>query len=923
MQKLYEVFFNGIYRLIIAFAILLLNFCDSLGQVSTEIPSGSFIVNMGVTPQTIANGLKPYGMIYDLMKNYKVPVLWVINPGKVKDGVDFSYGGSDFRGGPFIIEAEYRTPVVDALIASWQSQGVVGITTTSPVDVPVFTKFFAPPRWTMDLQNGSLATIYFSNAGIPASAYGGDKTNWVLPSDLDCCDDLFVMPHADPVWETHGRLYTWNLQCKGGVWLGCHAGSALMDMWDNTTTELPPLPADPINYSEQTNFLLGKAGDVPAGFTGDYYDNALILWGDHDDGTLPYSYDHHDDPVMQFMGTIDVATQNGSEQIYIPVHDPAAAWNPTTIVGVYDPDHPDAYLYPSTPLSHVAAILAYGRGYGDDNRGYIMLEASHSVGKSTGPASVAGQRAFFNWSFLAILDKVGIPEITGIPADGILYAGETYNLDITYSGVVPSNATYVWSADCGGTFSPSPTDKNVVYTPPAVSGPVNCHITATVTDDCGRVSFDNHSVVIACEMAVSTAITAPCYGDPTGGAIEMIISGATAPFVYSWTESGGATGSGSGTTITGLAAGEYTITVTGNNGAGCTTTFSVSISASPQISATATPTHVLCNGGSTGAVDLVVSGGTPGYSYSWTGNDFAAITQNISDLAAGAYVAVITDSKGCTKSVSTIVNEPLAISLSYIATDVLCKGESTGAINITVNGGTTPFTYSWNDGNSDKDRTGLTAGTYSLTITDANGCSYTENAITVTEPALALELSETHADVLCSGDYTGSVDLTVLGGTGPYSYSWTGPLNYMSTAEDISGLLNGNYEVTVIDANGCTAILPVTIATSAGIVITSEVSQPTCPPATPANPAVSTPPLNSDGTISITVVGGSGTYTSFSWVASNGGDVTGQENNQNLTDLVAGTYTVTITDSNGCSESSTINLYYRNPNPVQPSIINY
>jgi hypothetical protein len=193
---------------------------------------------MGVTPQTIGNGLKPYGLLYALL-NQQIPVYWVINPTKSKDGIDFSHAGVDYRGGTLIVKAEYRNATIDALIASWQAQGVVGTTNTSPIqNVPVYLTFTWVPVWVLDKQNGSLAVPYFANAGIPASAHGGSSSNaWKLPSTLDCCDDLFVMPHADPVWLTHQRLVSWNLECKGALWNACHSPSALENTVDNLTAD--------------------------------------------------------------------------------------------------------------------------------------------------------------------------------------------------------------------------------------------------------------------------------------------------------------------------------------------------------------------------------------------------------------------------------------------------------------------------------------------------------------------------------------------------------------------------------------------------------------------------------------------------------------------------------------------------------------
>ena len=216
------------------------------------LSTGSFIINMGATnPNTIANGLKPYGLVYDLLRNYYVPIKWVINQTKVKDGVDFIYNGVQYKGGTFIIPAEYRTATVNNRITYWTGLGVVGTTTTSPLTVDVYNTLKSAPRWTLDAQNGAIAEVYLINAGITNTAFPG-AYNWKLPGGLDCCDDFFVMPHADPTWNTstgaigHGRLLIWNKDCLGSIWTGCHAGSALSNM------------VNPADRTQQTNFLCGK-----------------------------------------------------------------------------------------------------------------------------------------------------------------------------------------------------------------------------------------------------------------------------------------------------------------------------------------------------------------------------------------------------------------------------------------------------------------------------------------------------------------------------------------------------------------------------------------------------------------------------------------------------------------------------------------
>ncbi len=856
-----------------------------LAQTNETFSTGAFIVDMGVSPQTAANALKPYGLVYDLLKNYQVPIKWVINQSKVKDGTDFTHNSKTYRGGPFIIPAEYRNAAVNNRIIFWQGQGVQGNTTVSPITVPVYATLFFAPTWTLDKNNGSIALDFFTNAGIPATAHGGSSSSgWKLPSQLGSCDDLFVMPHADPKWSTHSNLFTWNLSSKGSIWLGCHSGSALEDMFN------------PANPSQQTNFLSNKTGNASGG--GPYSENALVLWGNHSAGTLPYTYDYPTDPMMQFIGIIDGATTNGSEQIYITK---SPGWRSSTKVGVYDPDHPQK---PSTAIQHRAGVLAWGRGYGDNSRGWVMMEASHDLAKATAPANIAAQRAFFNFSFIALADKAVVPTITGVVSPAA--PGSPMTLSFT----VPSpaninNYSAQWSSSCGGTFSPSTTAKTVTFTPPSTSGALSCNIQLVITDACGRQTFANVPIVIQCSLNVATTLTEPCFGGGTNGAITISATGGTAPYSYSWTRTGGGSGSGTGTTISGLSAGTYNVTLTSANG--CAATFSRTLTASPQINIAMTPTAVQCNGGATGSISVNVTGGSPAYTYNWGSG---VTTQNRSGLSAGTYTVTVTDSKGCTASNSAIITPPNAITLTPTATPINCFGAATGAISLTVAGGTSPYTYLWNDGTTTQNRTSIAAGTYAVTVTDANGCTQSATGISITQPAAALSLSSTQVDPSCSGSNNGSITVTATGGTAPYTYDWTGTPTGDGTAT-ITGLSAGTYSVTVTDNKGCTALRSVTIVAATPLTLTTALTHPTCPPSV-------APPVNSDGAINLTVSGGMTPYT-YSWTTSGGSGLNPSSEDQS--GLTAGTYMVTVTDNKGCTASTSVTLNYLNPIPVQPGTI--
>ncbi|MFZ4414813.1 MAG: SprB repeat-containing protein, partial [Bacteroidales bacterium] len=609
---------------------------------STTIPSGSFIINMGVLPQTVANGLKPYGMVYDIVKNYQGSVIWAINPLKSKDGLDFSYGGVDYKGGTFIIPANYRTAAINTRITYWTGLGVVGVTSSAPITLSYSTTVLDNmPNWTLDKQNGSIAVNFFNYAGIPSSAYGGSSSSgWKDPDELNCCDDLFVMPHADPQWSTHGHLLDWNLTCKGGIWLGCHAGSALEDMFN------PSIP------SQQTNFLSTKTGTATG--SGPYCQNALVLWTNHAAGSPPYDYYYPTDPIMQFMGTMDAAEQNGSEQIYMPVKPVAGVggvWNPGARIYVSDPTQTNvtAGIITNGP----AATLVSGRGFDNVNRGRVMMEAAHNISGST-TASVAAQRAFFNFSFYATEEKAQTAALSINPIPSTLYNGTPQALSYTFSG--SGSYSVLWQSTCGGTFSPTATTASVTYYPPLVSIPTSCIISVTLTDlTCPLRSFTaNQSVTIGCNLQLATTISNACYG-MSNGSVAMNITGGNPTYNWTWSKTGGGSGSGSGTSITALSAGTYTINLTSNGGSGCGKIFTVTVNENPQIVVTPTAVNPACNGGSNGSISLAVSGGTPAYTYLWTGG---STLQNRSSLAAGTYNVTVTDSKACSKTATATLTQP-------------------------------------------------------------------------------------------------------------------------------------------------------------------------------------------------------------------------------------------------------------------------
>ena len=414
---------------------------------------------MGVTPQTVNNGLKPYGLIYDLIKNHDVLVKWVINPGKIKDGIDFTYNGQNFRGGTFIIPAEFRNATVNAVIATWQGKGVVGITTAYSISLNVTMTLRAAPYWAMDAQNGYIAIRFLQRAEIPSTSY-----YYRTPATLNNCDDLYVMPHADAKWSSHSNLYFWNKNSKGGIWGGCTAVSAMEG----------PACVNPTNPSQNLKFLS----------TG-----GLVQWTAHNNGTPPYSYLNVADPVFQMMGSEDAAHQNGWEQIYLPLKT-TSSWHPNVKIGCHDPTQSDIPGKSAGP----AALTLYGRAFNDSTRGYVMYQGGHDIGGTTA-ANVSAQREFFNWSFLVATDKS--PGVTYANIQSSMNSGQLYS-NLTATPVSPVGMvtfTYSWYSTIGGTFS-SPTASVTNYTPPAVGVLTPAIIYCKITDGCGRSIIEPVNITI-------------------------------------------------------------------------------------------------------------------------------------------------------------------------------------------------------------------------------------------------------------------------------------------------------------------------------------------------------------------------------------------------------------------------------------------
>jgi gliding motility-associated-like protein len=346
-----------------------------------------------------------------------------------------------------------------------------------------------------------------------------------------------------------------------------------------------------------------------------------------------------------------------------------------------------------------------------------------------------------------------------------------------------------------------------------------------------------------------------------GMATANPISG-TSPFAYLWSNAQTAQ------TATSLCAGNYTCIVT--DSIGCTSRDTVVITQSDMLTDTVTATTIRCNGG-TAIATASASKGKGTYTYSWSNGQTTSV---VNGLMAGNYTVTVTDSSGCMIAQTVTITQPLPLTVTVIPTAVSCNGGNNGTAGAIAAGGTVPYTYSWSSGGTATTKNNLTAGTYSVTVTDSNSCTAIQTVI-ITQPEIVSANISAVSNVSCHGGNNGFAIVSAAGGTLPYIYSWSSG----GTAATKNNLSIGTYTITVTDSNSCTASNTVTI------------TQPTVLSASISSTNVSCYGGN-NGTAIASVSGGQSPYT-YNWLP---GGITASYNSH----LLSQTYTVTLTDSNNC-----------------------
>ncbi|MCB0535380.1 MAG: gliding motility-associated C-terminal domain-containing protein, partial [Saprospiraceae bacterium] len=354
-----------------------------------------------------------------------------------------------------------------------------------------------------------------------------------------------------------------------------------------------------------------------------------------------------------------------------------------------------------------------------------------------------------------------------------------------------------------------------------------------------------------------------CFGENTGQ-IAVQTDGGVAPYQFTWS-----TGAG-GALLPDLPAGDYALTVTDANG--CSTTAGFTVTEPPPLALSILPDAVPC-AGMTGGLAAIVQGGTPGYAYAW---DAGFSDQHPTGLPAGQYAVTVTDSSGCSISTDFLLPEPPPLNVQGTISPVLCT--QPGSISVDIQGGTAPYAYAWNTGHVEPVLDGLTAGAFTVTVSDANGCSSAQ-VFTLVAPAVPLVSDTVLTPVRCFGESSGEIQIALESGTPPYQIQWSNG----STGTSVSGLSAGTYTATVTDSGACSFTVTLNLTQPEVLEASALTIADTCQRQT--------------GAIDLSVTGG---VLPYGLLWSDG------QTTDDRQSLAAGNWAFTLTDGHGCVFSQTV-----------------
>lgn len=425
--------------------------------------------------------------------------------------------------------------------------------------------------------------------------------------------------------------------------------------------------------------------------------------------------------------------------------------------------------------------------------------------------------------------------------------------------------TGIWTSSnpaVGTIGSASGTVTGIAAGTTTISYSINqCYSTATIT-------------VNALPTATTSQTNVSCFGGSNGTA-TVTPSGGASPYAYVWSPSGG-----TASTASGLSSATYSCVITDAHTCSITKTVTITQPSQP-LSTTTSQTNVSCFGGNNATASVTASGGTPFYSYAWS--PAGGIASSASGLSAISYSCTITDANNCTLTKTFTITQPSVLTATTSQTNVSCNVGSNGTASVTASGGAGSYTYAWSPaGGTASSATGLSAISYTCTITDANSCSIAKT-FTITQPS-ALTATTAQTNVNCNGGNNGTASVIASGGVGTYSYAWSPTGGMASSATGLSAI---SYTCTITDANICTLAKTFTITQPSALAATTTQTNVSCY-------------SSNNGTASVTASGGAGSY-SYTWSPAGG-------TASFASGLSAISYTCTITDANSCSLAETFTI---------------
>ena len=626
----------------------------------------------------------------------------------------------------------------------------------------------------------------------------------------------------------------------------------------------------------------------------------ISFWSCIPIGTLILFYNDAD--LNPLIPAQDLSMTDGNCKLVIPISDCSLIEQHATLPSA------SSSTYPNTAYSNCGLWSVISMANGDDSFQTITPSGNlvHSVswgnntlstiiyfgGSAGGKVAVMNNSADnnpanqLNWTFMNVVgnETPGNPNNTA-NASWINSMNNSCSPLVPFTTTLISNNTGACLCNASATLNTSGGIAPYTYSWLPIGGNAAiatglCSGIYTVNSTSSNGCTQSKTLSIGSSSSVSLSIinnSITCNGLANGTA-TVIAAGGVPPYSYTWSPSGG-----NGAIANGLSVGVYSVFVADANNCATTITTAITQPLAP-ITAIVSTTNNLCFGATNGAINVIVNGGNPSYSYSWS--PMVSNSNSANGLQAGVYSILVKDFNNCSATATAIITQPLTTLGTIISvTNNLCYGGSTGSANVIVTGGSPSYSYSWSPmGGNSNFANSLPAGSYSVIVKDNNNCT-TIATLAVTQPSIPLSAFISFTNSSCFGSSTGAASVNAIGGTPAYSYTWSS--NGVNTAF-VNGLSLGTCSVIVKDANNClvTASVAITQPTSAinALIASKNV---TCFGGT-------------NGSATVTAFGGTPGY-SYSWNSL--GQTTPIINN-----LSANNYSVIIKDANNCSKTITLNI---------------